>query len=148
MYGIKSTVADFSTGGATDNTIPVAIPGLAMQFTVEEPEMWVKLSVKALGSAVGAGSRAELMLKVDTTAPAFVGACVSQVTLQPAWEEGSTLMRLTQGAHTVAAYLRSNADGTVATVHGTILPCVLEVLRLSNNTVLAHGVDAKFQVTE
>ena len=149
MYFVKSTTADVSTGGASDNTTPIAITNLCSKINVLEPEMWVKISVKALCSAdTTNATRADLMAKIDTGTPVFLACQVSATAGDRAWVEGSTTVRLTTGNHTVAAYLRGSADTKVATVHGSVLPCVLEVLELSNNSVLAHGVDAKFQVTQ
>lgn len=151
MYASVKTTANQSTGGVTDGTF-IAITGLQMAFTVEEDEMWCLLKIKALGSNATALHRCDLDIKVDGAfisgqANGLAGA-TSQVLAATDWVEGSKLVRLSKGMHTASGWFKADANTFVATVNGTVFPCELSVLRLSNNAVLAHGVDAKFQVTE
>lgn len=145
MYGSKSITADQTTASATF----VAVPGLALKFTVEEDEMWCLLKLKAVVSNATVDARCDLDLKVDTVlqggAAGLTGATSSTANaMVPVHLEH--VVRLTKGQHVVAAQFKASA-GTAA-VNAATFAAKLEVLRLSNNAVLAHGVDAKFQVTE
>lgn len=145
MYGLKSTTADQTTA----STSFVAVTGLALKFTVEEDEMWCLLKFKAVVSNATVDARCDLDLKVDTVlqggAAGLAGATSSTANaMVPMHVEH--IVRLTKGQHVVAAQFKASA-GT-AKIEGATFNPKLEVLRLSNNSVLAHGVDAKFQVTE
>lgn len=151
MYALIKTSADQSTGGVTDGTF-IAITGLQASFSVEEDEMWCLVRIKALASNHIINQRVDLDVKVDGT---FISgntngmACgVSAAADAQVYATGTKLVRLVKGSHVMGGWFKSSTDTDVATVHGTVFPCELEVLRLSNNSVLAHGVDAKFQVTE
>lgn len=151
MFASVKTTADQSTGGVTDNTF-IAVTGLQMSFNVEEDEMWCLVSIKALGSNHVALARVDLDVKVDG---AFISGQAnglaghaSAVVDSTVWVEGKKLVRLSKGIHVMNGWFKSSVDTDVATLKGTVFPVELSVLRLSNNAVLAHGVDAKFQVTE
>lgn len=151
MYASVKTVADQSTGGATDATF-IAVTGLQMSFNVEEDEMWCLVGMQGLVSNHVALQRVDFDVKVDG---AFISGnanglagTASAVVDSTNWLRAGKLVRLTKGVHTMSGWFKSSTNTDVATIKGTVLPCELSVLRLSNNAVLAHGVDAKFQVTE
>lgn len=150
MYGQIKVAADVTNTTATHANL-----GL-MKFTVEEEEMWVELGLQATASNNTAGEGVEFDFLVD-------GALVGGALLPLAACANSTLansigakfavnvkayVRLTKGMHTLAGQFRRTANASTATIHATAYPAILSVIRHSNNAVLAHGVDAKFQVTQ
>src|SRR5581483_722652 len=136
MLATVKTTADQSTGGATDATF-IAVTGLQMQFNVEEPEMWCLLKMKGLVSNHVALHRVDFDIKVDGTFvsgnAAGLGGVASAVIDSTNWLEVSKLVRLTAGVHTISGWFRSDTNADVATIKGTVFPCELSVLRLTNN---------------
>lgn len=148
MYALVTTDADQATSGFANDNVFGAITDLQMSFTVEEPEMWCLVKIKALASQdTTAGVKCEVDVKIDGS---FISglthglaAETSAVATMQFMLEGEKLVRLSAGPHVISGWFRSDTDAKVTTLHGTLIPCQLSVLRLSNNSVLAHGVDSK-----
>lgn len=150
MYALKTLAADFVTDGANDATFQ-AVTGLRMSITVEEDEMWVLLKLKACVSNATVNGRADLDIAVDGTrlggTHGLQGATSATANAVNAMHI-EKIVRLTKGDHKLSVFLKSTTNTQIAKIEATTWAASLEALRLSNNAVLAHGVDAKFQVTQ
>ena len=149
MYNFVTSAADVTYAGGTEATYQI-MPTANFGFTVEEPEMWCKVKLSAFISLSAAG-KAYLNLKVDDaflvgTATTLGLAATTLDAAEPnlrSWVVAERTVRLSQGFHTINGWVRSSANGITVTSSGTLVPMMLEVTRLSNNNVLAHGVDSK-----
>ncbi len=143
MYNVITVDGDQATNGSSDATF-VAIDDLAMSFEVEEDEMVCILRVQALASNATAKDRIDFDIKVDGS---FVsgnvlglGGDASAAADSVVWINLSKVVRLAKGAHTIEGWVKGQTDTHVATLHGSIFPTELSVLRLSNNHLLGQGV--------
>ena len=118
----------------------------------------MKFSLKLLFQTPHRLDRCDLDIKVDG---AFISATPASPSGNAAGLTGATSATagaqvpvnvtkhifLTEGDHVIQVWFKAGVGGT-AKVEATTWPALLSVLRLSNNSVLAHGVDAKFIVNE
>lgn len=145
MYALKTLAADFVTDGVADATFQ-AVSALRMSITVEEDEMWVLLKLKACVSNNTVNGRADLDIAVDGTrlggTHGLAGATSSTVNAVNALHV-EKIVRLTKGMKLLTVFIKSTTNTQVAKIEGATWSASLEALRLSNNAVLAHGVDAK-----
>lgn len=150
MYNVKNLTANFVTDGANDDTFQ-AVTGFAMSVMVEEDEMWCLLKLKACVSNNTINGRADLDIAVDGTrlggTHGLAGATSATANAINAVHV-EKIVKLTKGDHKLAVYLKSTTDTQVAKIEGATWTATLECLRLTNNALLAHGVDAKFQVVQ
>jgi hypothetical protein len=150
MYNQVKVAAD-----VTNNTTTYANLGL-MSVTVEEDEMWVDISLQAVASNNTAGEGVEFDFLIDGTLVGGAGtplaACANSTLANSVGTKFpvrvGTKVRLTKGTHVIAGQFRRTANASTATINATAYPAILGVLRLSNNALLAHGMGAKFQVTQ
>lgn len=150
MYNVKTLSANFVTDGANDDTFQ-AVTGFSMAFNVEEDEMWCLIKLKACVSNATVNGRADLDVAIDGTriggTHGLAGATSSTVNAVNAIHV-ENIVKLAKGEHKAAVFLKSTTDTQVAKIEGATWAATLEVLRLSNQALLAHGVDAKFQVVQ
>jgi hypothetical protein len=151
MYNSKQYASNFTTNGTTDATLQV-VP-VSFSFTVEEDQMWSELEFWALANNNHATDSVFINFAIDgtlVTGSSTVGGVAmayNALTTTQTWMHAKWTTFIPVGTHVLTVLVRGTVNGQTVTLTNATgsggLPCLLSVTRLSNNAVLAHGVDSK-----
>jgi len=134
----------------TDVALPTPamadVPGVILNFAVEEDEMLVELNVKSIVLSGAAASSIDLQFVVDGVVTTLLP--LSNLSIAAAATKGvldiSQVIRLVKGRHVVKLQAAASA---AASIKGTTYDARLIARRDSADATLAHGVDSKVQLT-